>query len=39
MFDAGSILPGIIDKATGFAICQPNDVDVKEPIVRPTAKG
>jgi hypothetical protein len=39
MVDAGSIPPGIIDKATDFAIGQPNEVDAKEPIVRPTAKG
>jgi hypothetical protein len=39
MLDAGPIPPGIIDKANGFAIGQQNEVDAKEPIVRPTAKG
>jgi hypothetical protein len=39
VFDAGSIPPGIIDKTTGFAIGQPDEVDAKEPIVRPTATG
>jgi hypothetical protein len=39
MVDAGSIPPSVIDKATGLAIGQPDDVDAKELIVRPTAKG
>jgi hypothetical protein len=39
MFDAGAIPPGIIDKATGFAIGQPDEVDAKQPIVRPMARG
>ena len=39
MVEQTSIPPGTIAEAIGFAISQPNNVDVNELVVRPTAQG
>jgi NADP-dependent 3-hydroxy acid dehydrogenase YdfG len=39
MLDQASIPPSAIAEAIGFAIGQPDSVDVNELIVRPTAQG